>query len=394
MRLAALAAPRPSRAVPAKADGIIVAGELTRASGLGEGARLMLHGLASLGIPAWPVDISRLLPAHRDDLPSPMAPASPPPTSAALVMHVNPPLLPLVLARLPRMITRTRRIVGVWSWELPRVPADWRFGAKFVHAVWAPSQFTAEAVAELTGDSVRVARPPIAAVPVLLAPVSRAHWGLPQDAVVVLVSFNLASSFVRKNPLGAIEAFRLAFGTRSDRVLVLKVGNTDHFPDDFARIVAATNNAENIRLITMPLTTAEKLALTAAADIVMSLHRSEGFGLVPAEGMLLSKPVVATAWSGTLEFMDESCAALVRCRLIPAEDPREVYTVRDAIWADPDVRHAAEWLNRLADDPALRRSMGEAGRNTALTRLGTASLAEAVAGLGIPMGAAAATQTA
>ena len=100
-RLAALAAPRPSAPPPVAAGGVIVAGELSRASGLGESARLMLRGLAALGVPTWPIDIGRYLPAHRNDLPQPPQPDSSPPSGAPLVLHVNPPLLPLVLARLP-----------------------------------------------------------------------------------------------------------------------------------------------------------------------------------------------------------------------------------------------------------------------------------------------------
>jgi hypothetical protein len=112
--------------VSVASEGIIVAGELTRASGLGESARLMLRGLASLGVPAWPVDVSRFLPAHRDDLPPPHTPVGPPPAGSSLVLHVNPPLLPLVLARLPRALVRDCRIVGYWYWELPVAPPEWR----------------------------------------------------------------------------------------------------------------------------------------------------------------------------------------------------------------------------------------------------------------------------
>jgi glycosyltransferase involved in cell wall biosynthesis len=385
-RLAALIAPRPKAPVSVASEGIIVAGELTRASGLGESARLTLRGLASLGVPAWPVDVSRFLPAHRDDLPPPHTPVGLPPAGSSLVLHVNPPLLPLVLARLPRALVRNRRIVGYWYWELPVAPAEWRLGAEFVHSVWAPSRFTADALEHLNEEPITVVRPPIAADPLSPASLSRADFGLPEDAVVILVSFNLASSFVRKNPLGAVEAFRLAFGTRPDRVLVLKVGNADHFPDDFAQLITATQGAANVRIMTETLSPAATLALTAAADIVMSLHRSEGFGLVAAEGMLLGKAVVATNWSATMEFMDEGCAALVRSELIAVEDSRGVYAVRDAVWADPDLWHAADWLRRLADDPVLRRSLGEAGRAAALRQLGTASLAEALHGLGVPTG--------
>jgi glycosyltransferase involved in cell wall biosynthesis len=384
-RLAALAAPRPGAPPPVAADGVIVAGELSRASGLGESARLMLRGLSALGVPAWPIDIGRYLPAHRDDLPPPAQQGNPPSLGIPLILHVNPPLLPMVLARLPRALIRGRRLIGYWYWELPVAPPDWRIGVRFVHDVWAPSRFTADALATLVEAPITVARPPVAIDVPMLPPLGRTDFGLPNDAVIVFSSFNLASSFARKNPLGCIEAFRMAFGTRSDCMLVLKVGNPDHFPNDFALLKAAAGSA-NIRLVADTLAPDALLALTATADIVLSLHRSEGFGLVAAEGMLLGKPVVATDWSATTEFMDASCTALVRSRLVPAEDARGTYAVSGAQWAEPDPRHAADWLRRLANDPSLRRMLGDGARAAALERLGTASLAQAVSSLGIKVG--------
>ena len=382
-RLTALAAPRIARAAPAAPDGVIVAGELSRASGLGESARLMLRALSSLGVPNWPLDIGPLLPAHTPDLPLPHAWASDPPAGAALVLHVNPPLLPLVLARLPHGMVRRRRVVGFWAWELPVAPPDWRLGARFAHEAWVPSRFAAAALTPLMPGRLRVVPHPLAAEPPQPSHLGRADFGLPDAAVVVLVSFNLASSFARKNPLGAVAAFRAAFGARTDRILLLKVGNPHHFPADFARLAAAVSDVANIRLETRTLPRADALALTAASDIVLSLHRSEGFGLVPAEAMLLGKPVVATGWSGNMDFMDETSAALVRYRLVDAHDAREVYGVPGAVWAEPDVAHAADWLRQLADDAPARRSLGMAGQSAARVRLGTAPLAEAVRALGI-----------
>jgi glycosyltransferase involved in cell wall biosynthesis len=380
---AALLAPRIARPAPLAGGGVIVAGELTRASGLGESARLMLRALETLGVPAWPLDIGPLLPAHDADLPF-VVPDTAPPADAALVLHVNGPMLPLMLARLPRGLVRRRRIVGYWAWELPVLPPAWRAGARFVHEAWAPSTFTADAIAPLLGGRVRVVPHPLAVAPPRPAALGRASLGLPEDALIVLVAFNLASSFARKNPLAAIAAFRAAFGDRGDRLLLLKVGHPAHAPEDFARLAAIVAEAPNVRLETRTLPAAEAHALTAAADIVLSLHRSEGFGLVPAEAMLLGRPVIATGWSGNMTFMDADCAALVGYRLVPARDPRGVYAVPGAVWAEPDEAQAADWLRRLADDPGLRRRMGEAGRAAAQARLGSARLAEAVRALGVP----------
>ncbi len=381
----ALLAPRIDRHPPPARAGVAVAGELSRASGLGENARLMLLGLRHLGIPQWPIDVTPLLPGASADLPiadSPAAENQEPASGAPLVLHVDPPLLPLVLLRLRRGLGRGRRVIGYWAWELPAAPPEWRVGTRFVHEVWVLTPFVAAALEPLLPGKVRVVPPPLAIAPPRPSMLDRAAFGLPADAVVVLVSFNLASSSERKNPLAAIAAFRAAFGDRADRLLLLKIGNRSHFPEDFARIATAAAAAPNIRLETRVLPTADLHALTAACDIVLSLHRSEGFGLVPAEAMLLGKPVIATGWSGNMAFMDATSAALVGYRLVPAEDPRHVY--EGASWAEPDQSDAVAHLRRLADDAAARAALGARGRETAFACLGVAPLAAALRDLGLP----------
>ena len=191
----------------------------------------------------------------------------------------------------------------------------------------------------------------------------------------------MESSFVRKNPLAAIAAFRAAFGDDPTRILVVKIGNPGHFPEDFAAIRHVVAGAANIRLETRTLPVADNFALMACADIVLSLHRSEGFGLVLAEAMLLGIPVIATGWSGNLDFMDATSAVLVRPRMVPAVDPRGVYDVPGAMWAQPSLGEAMGALRRLADDGAERRALGARGHAMATARLGPDSLAAAMAGL-------------
>jgi glycosyltransferase involved in cell wall biosynthesis len=292
-------------------------------------------------------------------------------------MHVNAPMLPLALLRLPRALRRDRPIIGYWAWEMPEIPPEWRPALSCVTEIWVPSRFTAAALEPWLPGRVRVVPPPLAIVPPCPSALGRSAFDLPETAVVVLVSFNLASSFARKNPFAAVAAFHAAFGDRADRILLLKISHPDHAPADFERLTQLAA-APNILLETRVLTPNDSHALMACADIVLSLHRGEGFGLVMAEAMLLGKPVVATGWSGNTDFMDRANSVLVGYRLIRARDDRSVYR---GLWAEPDVAEAALRLRQLADDPALRHDLGERARRSIAARLDARPLADALRGL-------------
>jgi glycosyltransferase involved in cell wall biosynthesis len=356
---------------------MIVAGEVGRPSGLGQGARLLAAGLAMLDVPCWTIEAGLFAAAAEKTYPA----------GAPLLLHVNAPVLPASLLRLPRGLMRGRRVIGYWPWELPTVPPSWAVGARFVHEIWSPSRFSATALSGLMPGRVRVVPYPIAVVPPVPSGLRRADFGLPEAAVVTLVSFSLASSFARKNPLGAVAAFRAAFGDRQDRVLVLKVHGSAEAPADMAVIADAVAGCRNIRLETRSLPEADNHALTACADIVLSLHRSEGFGLVPAEAMLLRRCVVATDWSATAEFLDASCGVPVPFRLIPARDPRGVFQAPGAVWAEPDIGAAAAALRALADDAGRRAALGEAARAAAQAGLGLGGVRDAVISLGLRVAA-------
>jgi glycosyltransferase involved in cell wall biosynthesis len=374
-RVSAWAAPRPDWPPPAARAGIVVAGEIGRASGLGEGARLMLAALGQMGMPAWPLE--------SDLLGEAAATAGPFPDGAPIVLHVNAPVLPAALLRLPRGLLGGRQVIGYWAWELNTVPATWHPAARFVHQIWVPSRFTAAALEPLAPGRVHVVPHPVAAHPPVPSPLTRQDFGLPDRALVTLVCFSLASSFARKNPLAAIAAHRQAFGDDPARILVLKVVHSGHAPDDLALLQAAIGGSPNIRLETRLLPAADNHALTQCADIVLSLHRSEGFGLVPAEAMLLGRPVVATDYSGTTDFLDATCGMPVGYRLVPAADPRGVFESPGAVWAEADVGQAAAALSALASDPGLRARLGAAAQSAARTRLGSGALATAISGLGL-----------
>ncbi len=183
----------------------------------------------------------------------------------------------------------------------------------------------------------------------------------------VLTILNTASSFARKNPCASVDAFRMAFGNDPSTELIVKTSNSSAFPKSQSLIETAKGAANNIVVIDKILSGSEMAALYAKADVVMSLHRSEGFGLTLAEAMLRGLPVVATNWSGNVDFLTDKTGIPVPYRMVPAEDQQSTYHHPSMSWAEPDVAEAAGALRRLRDDRALGVTLGRAAEQFALS---------------------------
>ncbi|MBU6397119.1 MAG: glycosyltransferase [Rhodospirillales bacterium] len=362
-------APRAGVPAPAASHGLAVAGELDLATGLGEAARHLLTGAQRLGFGGYPVTLG----VGR-------APLGTIPEEAALLLTVNAPSLPLMLARAKKALMR-RRLIGSWAWELPLVPESWAAGGRYVHEVWAPSPFVAQALERILPGRVRMVPYPLALCDL---PAGDAAHGLdlPDQVTVTLMVLSLGSSATRKNPLAGIEAFRRAFANRADQRLIVKLQGAAAYPREAAQIEALAGS--NIQVVGGVWPKARMAALMARADMILSLHRAEGFGLVLAEAMLRGKPVVATGWSGNMSFMDETSAALIGYRLVNVEDESGIYEpMQGARWAEPDVAHAAEWLRRLGDDADLRLAMGGRARAYAGAALSGEAMRDALMANGI-----------
>ncbi|MEZ5296181.1 MAG: hypothetical protein R2697_07900 [Ilumatobacteraceae bacterium] len=161
-----------------------------------------------------------------------------------------------------------------------RIPDSFREAIGLVDEIWAGSDFVADAFRAITDTPVRVVPVPVSEpdVPEL----AREYFGLPDDRFVFLVTFDYLSVAERKNPIGAIEAFRSAFPEQrpDGPMLVVKSLNADRRPQHHERAVIAAAGREDIVLIDRHATRGEQMALTRMADCLVSLHRScRGAGL-------------------------------------------------------------------------------------------------------------------
>jgi glycosyltransferase involved in cell wall biosynthesis len=183
---------------------------------------------------------------------------------------------------------------------------------------------------------------------------------------VFLFTFDMASLMARKNPLATVAAFRSAFRRDEPADLVIKVARGSESPADLAALAAACET-NGVRLIDELMPRSDLLALMAACDCYVSLHRSEGLGLGMAETMLLGKPVIATAYSGNLDFMTPATGYLVSYERVPIPETVTQYP-RGSHWAEPSVEQAAELMRRVYDNRDESRAVGERAR-TAVSEL-------------------------
>lgn len=380
-RASTLAAPRPTCDARPAAP-IVVAGTLRAASGLGESARLCLAALRRCGVEAHALDLTSVL-RQCASLAAPSGSTEVPEGPGTIILHVNAPLTALALLGIGRRRLRGKRIIGYWAWELPQAPPQWRYGSGLVHEIWVPSAFTAAAVAPIAEER------PIHVVPhpVALDPPASRRPRVAGAGFTVLTMFDAASSVSRKNPDGAITAFRRAFGDDKAARLVVKTQRLAEFPGEAERLRSLAGPAR-IEIRDATLDAAGLGALYDEADVLLSLHRAEGFGLSLAEAMRRGLPVVGTGWSGNADFLKPETGIPVPWRLLPAQDPQRTYDHPDQLWAEPDLDAAAAALRHLRDDPAEAARLGAAAAAFAEREWTAGAYRTRLAALGLPVGGA------
>lgn len=305
------------------------------------------------------------------------------------LININADILPALYFRLRHEFFAHKTNIGYWAWELPRAPEAFDLAFSMVDEVWAVSRFVQQSLSDRSPVPV-VHMPLPVIIPSSAADYRKVHFDLPEDCFAFLFVFDAASHLKRKNPAAAVRAFLTAFPDKRSRVrLILKTMNVREDDEDWKDLVHAASGDERISILKTRTSRETLLGLINACDAFVSLHRSEGFGLCVAESMWLGKPVIATNYSGTVDFAHKDTACVVgysNCPVKPGDYP---FSDKQC-WAEPDVEEASVYMRRLVEDNAFRSRIAKAGQAEVQKNLAPSTIgrryARRLAQLGVSIG--------
>ena len=278
------------------------------------------------------------------------------------VFHINADEMAEARRHLGDAFFAGRYNVASWHWELSRFPEAWLPALEGVDELWASSRFIQQTLAER-------ARVPVVWMPHPVevgggAPAEDTDLGLSDGRFLFLTFFDFSSFVARKNPLGAIRAFRAAFPPEATAPvgLVVKANGAEARPTE-AKAFLASRELRDPRIIVINevMDRRRLVSLLRRCDCFVSLHRSEGFGRGIAEALLLEKPVIVTGYSGNMDFTSPENACLVDYRLVDVGADEYPHAAGQQ-WADPDLEQAAEYMRRVVSDPAWAAPLARRGR--------------------------------
>ncbi|MEI2729238.1 MAG: glycosyltransferase [Candidatus Nanopelagicales bacterium] len=332
-----------------------VVGYLTAEVGVGEAGRRILRGAQAVGLPVNAIDLADMTRA-RCEHPLRTEISDVDSLARRAIVCVNADQFPRI-SRMIKLKSSTDRRIGLWFWELSEFPDKFKRAFDHVDEVWVASEFTRAAIAAKTEKPVHIVTMPVPRF--TTASHSKDDLGLPLDRTNFLVSFDFDSVEARKNPLGAIDAYKRAFTPSDGAHLIIKTLNGRLHQERLERLRVATSSRPDIVLQDGFLSSSQMFSLQKNVDCIVSLHRSEGYGLHLADSLAMGTPVVATRYSGNLTFMPDDHPGLVDYDLVNVGQGAAPYSP-DAVWAEPCLDSAARAMRRIVDEPESVRARADA----------------------------------
>ncbi len=354
-------------------NGVNLIGYIRANMGLGEAARADARALKAANIDFGIINFEHGNPASMTNYDWLDFESSRPDYDINLI-HINGDFIPLMYSELPSYFFQARYNIAFWAWELETLPQHWLGSLEFLDEIWVPSEFVKDAVAKETQLPVTVIGHNVALSPD--SEIGRDNFGIPQSAFVFLAMYDTRSIAERKNTKATVQAFQRAFSALDKSVcLVLKMNNPAK--TDLAALQKNLEGWSNIFILDRHHSRNEIDSLINCTDCYVSLHRSEGFGLGPAEAMSVGKPCILTNWSGNTDYMTEDNCLAVDYELVNLEVDYGPYNAGQR-WADADVQQASEYMKKLVDNPQLAKRIGDSAKNFIDTNFSPAAIGKQI----------------
>lgn len=339
-------------------DGINLIGNIKADTGIGQSTRLVADILSNSGIEFSVYNYFQLPGGSMTDTTYDHKISCDLPYNINLI-HVNASEFTVAYMQLGKKVWDCHYNIAFWLWELEEFPDEWVGCIDLVDEIWTPAEFVSESIRKKTNKPVRTI--PYSVKAPTDDKFDRKHFNLPEDKFLFFMMYNSGSIMERKNPIGTLEAFKKAFDKDNDKVgLVIKINEMED-SSEIAKIREIFDGYSNIYFITENMSKVEVNSLVKAVDVLVSLHRAEGFGLGMAEAMLTGTPTIATNWSANTEFMNSDVACMVDYKLIELQEDHGLFK-KGYRWADADTDQAAEFMKKLCEDREFADNMAERAR--------------------------------
>lgn len=262
---------------------------------------------------------------------------------------------------------RTR--IGRTMFETDRIPEGWRGNCQALDEIWVPSQFNVDAFAAAGVSPQRLRVMPSGVNTTLF------HPGIEPLPMPCRRGFHFLSVFEwtqRKGPDVLLRAYLSEFKPDEDVALILKTyARPDVTASLFPRVTYFVEREMGMRIEDAPailvydpsfLSTAEIPRLYASADAFVLASRGEGYGRPYMEALSCGCPVIATRWSGQVDFLNDANSELIDCELAPVPWNTDVELFAGHRWAEPNIDRLRERMRHVFEHPQEARQKAMRGR--------------------------------
>ena len=284
---------------------------------------------------------------------SPLAAVSPPDSLSSaqrtfledadlIILHQEPTCYNAIYEALP--LLTGKRVIAYAVWENEKLAPHFIAPLNRVSAVWTCSEFCRAAIAPHVKQCF--------VLPHLVHRTAPLADDL-QWAGNILSASRKAGAFVflsvidavnpRKNLRGLLAAFMLLRGL-TDRPVRLLLKQY--------RIKMSLGHLPDIINVMADVSPKRMAALYALCDAYVSAHHAEGWGLGMSEAMSYGKPVVATGYSGNMDYMTRENSFPIPYAMRPVSDEQcaefPLFSP-DMLWAEADMSKLVAAMRRVAE---------------------------------------------